>query len=221
MEPDPWDELFDVVTRDGEPTGHAKPRAAVHRDGDWHRSFHCWVGWHGDDGEPLVLFQRRSMQKDTEPDKLDVAVGGHYRAGETLNDVVREIDEEIGIAVRLDDVIPVGRRWAENIRGGWVDREIQDVFIYRLDAGLAALRAAPDEISALYVVATALLPDLFSGAASAIPVLRADVRPDGRLAPPRPAEVIADDFIAVTDDYWIRGAQVTERVLAGERPAGW
>ena len=36
-------ELFDVVRADGTPTGEVKPRAAVHRDGDWHRAVHVWV----------------------------------------------------------------------------------------------------------------------------------------------------------------------------------
>ena len=36
-------ELFDVVRGDGAPTGRIKPRAAVHRDGDWHRAVHVWV----------------------------------------------------------------------------------------------------------------------------------------------------------------------------------
>ncbi len=58
---DPQDELFDVLDADGRPTGLAKPRGEVHRDGDWHGALHIWVGGIGDDGVPFVLFQRRSL----------------------------------------------------------------------------------------------------------------------------------------------------------------
>ena len=90
-------ELFDVVTADGQPTGRVKTRAEVHRDGDWHRAVHVWVTGIDEHG-PFLLFQRRSLLKDTQPGKLDATVGGHYRAGETLAETLREVEEEIGIA---------------------------------------------------------------------------------------------------------------------------
>jgi hypothetical protein len=40
------------------PLGVSKPRGAVHRDGDWHRSVHVWLT----DGSSLLL-QRRSAHK--------------------------------------------------------------------------------------------------------------------------------------------------------------
>ncbi|HYP61526.1 MAG TPA: hypothetical protein VEQ36_13940, partial [Thermomicrobiales bacterium] len=69
-------ELFDVVTWDGKPTGIQKRRADVHRDGDWHQAIHVWVMGRDHDGEFLIL-QRRSMAKDTSPGMLDPTVGGH------------------------------------------------------------------------------------------------------------------------------------------------
>ena len=92
---DPLDELFDVLNQDGSPTGQVKRRGDVHSDGDWHRAFHLWLVARDEYGIDRVLFQRRASGKDTWPDHLDVAVGGHFRAGETIEDAVREIDEEI------------------------------------------------------------------------------------------------------------------------------
>ncbi|MFO7271849.1 MAG: NUDIX domain-containing protein [Sphaerobacter thermophilus] len=220
MEPDPRDELFDVLTAEGVPTGMVKPRAAVHRDGDWHRSFHCWVVWRGPDGCVQVLFQRRSPTKDTVPNHLDVAVGGHYRSGETLTEVVREAEEELGLPLGLDDLVPVGARRAVGRGPGWVDREIQDVFVAVVPDGLAQLRPAPDEITALTVVRADDLVRLFPDSGQAdleIPALCAPVLPDRGLGPAEPARVRAADFVPVTDRYWAVGAQVAARVLAGER----
>ena len=36
------EEIIDIYTARGEPIGR-KSRTLVHRDGDWHRVFHCWV----------------------------------------------------------------------------------------------------------------------------------------------------------------------------------
>lgn len=220
MEPDPTQEMFDVLTADGVLTGRARPRSDVHRDGDWHRSFHCWLAWHGDDSRPLVLFQRRGPDKDTEPNMLDVAVGGHYRSGETLDQVVREVQEELGIPVALADLVPVGIRRAENVRGSYADREIQDVFVYLHPAGLADLRPAPDEITALYVVSVDDLERLFDSRLAAIPATRAAVGAGGALLPPGVTTITIDDFVPVKDRYWLRGAHAAARVLAGELGVG-
>ena len=93
---DPQDERFDLYDENGIPLGIAKSRGAVHRDGDWHRSLHLWVWGIGEDSAPFVIFQRRSMTKDTWPGALDVAVGGHFRSGESLAETLREAEEEIG-----------------------------------------------------------------------------------------------------------------------------
>lgn len=57
------EERFDVLNADGSFAGYSKPRSAVHRDGDWHRSTHIWVI----DTQGSILVQRRSGLKDTFP----------------------------------------------------------------------------------------------------------------------------------------------------------
>src|SRR4051812_13685106 len=92
-------ELFDLYAADGSPLGQRKARGLVHRDGDWHRSLHVWVVLREPGGGPRVLLQRRHADKDTWPRAVDVAVAGHYRAGESLNEALRESEEEIGLAL--------------------------------------------------------------------------------------------------------------------------
>ena len=220
MEPDPGEELFDVLTAEGRSAGLVRPRAVVHRCGDWHRSFHCWVVWPGNGGTGCVVFQRRSPFKDTVPDRLDVAVGGHYRAGETLENVVRETDEELGLSLGLADIVPLGSRRSVRVGDGWADREIQDVFVHMLrdlPVGVDALRPEPSEMTALYVLDTRDLQRLFADRAEHVPALRAAVRSDRSLGPSESATVGREDFVPVDDGYWAVGARAVERVLAGER----
>ena len=93
----PRPERFDVLDASGQPTGRTRRRDLVHRHGDWHRAFHCWIVLGTGAGPHSVILQRRADDKDTWPGALDVSVGGHYRAGESLADVIREMPERLSV----------------------------------------------------------------------------------------------------------------------------
>jgi isopentenyldiphosphate isomerase len=188
----------------------------VHQDGDWHRSFHLWVVTSGETGEPAVLFQRRSAAKDTNPGRLDVAVGGHYRAGEGFDDVVREIEEELGFAPLQASLTGIGRRWSVDVRPAWVDREIQDVYVYRYSGSVAELRPSHEEIDALDLIPVAAMDVLYAGSCDAVITERYEVQPGNHLGAMTTARVTLDDFIPVRDRYWLAGSHAAARVFAGE-----
>ena len=135
-----------MLDADGQPTGITKPRAEVHRDGDWHRSFHLWIVKEG----RYVLFQRRAKSKDLEPNKIDVTVGGHLAAGETVRDALREVEEELGLRVALKELVYVETRRAERSYAVASDREFQEVYLLRCDQELSAYNLNPQEVYALY-----------------------------------------------------------------------
>lgn len=204
------DELFDVYDGAARPTGRVKRRQDVHRDGDWHRSFHCWVSC--EDGPlPSLLLQQRGPHKDTWPHRLDVTVGGHFRAGETLDDVLREVREEIGITVRRRDLLHLGRRvYVGEQEPGTRDRELQDVYIWRSPLDLEAYRPQPIELEALAAAAVADLLHLFSGQVERIPVRL--LSSAGAL---QPAFITAGDFIPTLDQYFHRVATLVDLAIKG------
>lgn len=207
-------ELFDVVRADGTPTGIRKPRAAVHRDGDWHRALHVWVAGTGAAGEPFLLFQRRSGAKDTWPGRLDATVGGHYRAGETLQDTLRETEEEIGIAVSLGALRPLGVRVCANeAEPGILDRELQDVFLLRRDRPLTDYRPHPAELAALVRLRVADVLALFAGDVSTVDAESLPSTADAVVSMP----IGLDDFIPNIDRYVYRVAIAVDLVLRGAR----
>jgi len=142
-------ELFDLYDPTGRPLGRTKPRDAVHRDGDWHRSAHIWIFT----SDRRLLFQRRAADKDTWPGRLDASVGGHYHAGESSEEgMLREAREELGLTLTPDELIPLGVRRVESREPGLDDRELQDIYLLRRDLPLTAYRPDSVEIDALVLL---------------------------------------------------------------------
>lgn len=82
-------------------------RDVIHANGYWHETFHCWlVGTKN--GERVVYLQLRSADKKDYPSHYDITAAGHLLATETVADGVREIAEEIGVYVTLDDLRAIG-----------------------------------------------------------------------------------------------------------------
>lgn len=207
-------EPFDVITADGQPSGRVKTRAEIHRDGDWHRAIHVWVTGVDDRGAPFLTFQRRSPDKDTWPARYDATVGGHYRAGETLVETLREVEEEIGITPDLSELRPLGVRVCANEgQPGIIDREIQDVFLLRDDRPLASFRPNLAELAALVRFPLQTLVPFLAGESNEI---------DGESFTPQatraqPITARSDDFIPNVDRYFLRIAIAAQHALRGER----
>ncbi|MCD6057918.1 MAG: mutT/nudix family protein [Thermomicrobiales bacterium] len=207
-------EPFDVITADGRPTDRVKTRAEIHRDGDWHRAIHVWVAGVDDHGAQFLTFQRRSPHKDTWPARYDVTVGGHYRAGETMAETLREVEEEIGIIPDPNELRPLGIRICANeAQPGIIDREIQDVFLLRDDRPLEDFRPNPAELAALvrFPLQT-LVPFLFGESRD---IEGESLAPEATRATPMTARM--DDFIPAVDRYFLRVAIAAQHALRGER----
>jgi isopentenyldiphosphate isomerase len=168
----------------------------VHRDGDWHAALHVWVGGIGPDGEPFVLFQRRSATKDTFPGALDVAVGGHFRAGESLADTLREAEEEIGLALAPGELVRIGRRFTRALGGR--DCEVQEVYAARSDLPLYAYRPHEEEVAGLATVSIAGAEQVFSGAVEAVEIAEL---PRGAAEPVR-SPLIVSGFAGLDRDRY-------------------
>jgi isopentenyldiphosphate isomerase len=206
------EELFDIYDDNMNFLG-VKPRSQVHRDGDWHRSFHCWVIYRDASGVDYMLVQRRAPDKDTYPNYLDVSVGGHLSAGESLEHAVRETEEELGLHVDFADLISVGLRvTASKPSPEITDREFNHIFFLIHEQPLEAY-SPNEEVTGL---ATFRIDDglaLFSGEVETITAQYAHYRPYSE-------EILTltlKDFVPVRDHYWYRALVGAKRCLNGEK----
>jgi len=211
-------ELFDLYDASGAPLGRSKPRGLVHRDGDWHRSLHVWV-WGPAFGAPSLVLQRRSAGKDTHPLRLDIAVTGHVRAGESIEQTLREAEEEIGLLLCPADVVRLGlRRRPDRSRPGVIDNELQEIYLASAPVDVATLRPSPAELDAIVAVplaeAARVLCD--GGEARGARLVR-----EGESARFADETVRGSDLVPAPDGYYALAYASVAALIAGGRPEPW
>ena len=201
-------ERFDIYDEALKHIG-VKERAAVHRDGDWHQVFHCWVIGCAEEGEPFVILQKRANDRDY-PGKIDISAAGHLEAGESVADGVREIREELGLDINFADLIPLGRRVGIAKDGDFIDRQICHVFFLRCDQPLCDYRYPGGEVAGLLKLDIQAGLRLLSGEAD---MIQAEATGLGAAA----ISVGRGDFISSIDNYNLKALLLAQRYFAGQR----
>ncbi|MCY4525363.1 MAG: NUDIX domain-containing protein [Anaerolineaceae bacterium] len=198
--------MLDIYDEQGRHTG-VKERAAVHRDGDWHRVFHCWVVWRDECGVDQVLFQRRGAHKPTFPLFLAVTVGGHYSVGELPEDGLREMREELGFAPPFSALVACGQKRIDARWNGLIDREIADTFVYVSEGPLTSCPVMRPEIADLVAIPLDEGLELFRAERT-----RLDAQ-----TPSGPCVVALTDFVPRHEMMFTDALLLCRRVLNGER----
>ena len=144
-------ELLDLVDETGRPTGRPVSREDAHRLGLRHRTSHVWVlrrknaCWQ-------VLLQKRSEDKDSFPGCWDCSSAGHIPAGsDFVPSALRELQEELGVTARAEDLRFCGRRhtrYAERFHGKpFLDDEVTNVYALILDRAAEDFVIQKEELS--------------------------------------------------------------------------
>jgi isopentenyldiphosphate isomerase len=204
-------ELLEVFDPEGNPTGRALPRGQVHLEGHWHRAFFCWVARPGPRG-PEILLQHRAARKDVWPLHFDGSAAGHIRFGESLEEAAREVREELGIQVKLADMIALGQhRQQHHHANGLIDREHHLVHLLIPGPPDAAYQPDPLEVAGLAWIGVDDLLELVEGRlpAATVRYRAVDAPSDGWVA----RTLTAADLVPYAEGYhrWLLDA-VKERV---------
>ena len=143
-------EYFDILDENGNKTGKIKLRTEVHRDGDWHKAIHIWII--NDKGD--ILLQRRSADKDSNPNMIDISCAGHLTAGDdSLNGAIRELKEELNMDIEPEELqfIKTLKR-SSKYTETFINNEFDDLYILRTDKKIDDMKYQEEEISEIFYV---------------------------------------------------------------------
>lgn len=137
-------ELLDIWDASGKPTGQVLEKSIAHQKGLFHPTVHVWFY----NSTPSLLLQKRGANKETFPNLWDVSVAGHVSSGESILDgALREIKEEIGLQLKLDDLLLIDvRKNINQFSNGIIDCEFQHVFLSELKTGVKDLVIQKEEV---------------------------------------------------------------------------
>jgi len=121
-------------------------RNVVHRDALWHKTVHCWL--YDNDGN--VYFQIRKKEG-----KLYTTASGHILSGETVKQGFgREIEEEIGIKVNIDEakLVDVVKFMMDKVKDDgsvFRDRVFANVYVCQYDGDEVGFNFDDSELAGL------------------------------------------------------------------------
>ncbi len=193
------DEKIDVYDENLKSIG-TMLRSDAHHQGAWHRSIHCWVYRSGDPG--YVLFQKRGRNKTLFPNALDITAAGHYLAGEGPSEGVRELMEEIGLSVTVEDLIPLGIKVDLAKIGDITNREFCDVYLYENNILPSEYRIDHTEVEGLVEISIRDGLALFGGHSSRILARGVEWDDEHKKWCDIEINVTHDDFIPRIDPYY-------------------
>lgn len=138
------EEKFDVLNEFGGFTGEIATREEYHKKGLWHRAVYAFII----DDEGNVLLQKRSANKKLWPNLWDVTVGGHVDSGEFGRQaLVREVKEELGIAIDDDDIKYLVGSTSINEKGDIINKHYNECYLITKNVDISKIKLQEEEVS--------------------------------------------------------------------------
>jgi len=126
-------ELWDIYDEEGRPTGRTHPRGAAQLPGEYHLA--CTVILFNKKGE--LLCSHRSPEKKLCPNMWESPGGGVQAGEDSLTAAIREIGEELGLALRPEQLTLLYRDRRTDF--------FMDTYVGQADIPLSSLRFQPGE----------------------------------------------------------------------------
>lgn len=177
----------------------------------WSHASHTWI-FNPDTN--MVLLQKRSPHLHMYPDTFFASAGGAYGAGEELHHATREVEEELNITLKFDDMTHLGRRMSVlTLPNGDISRAFTDVFFYKNTQKITDYTPDHNEVYGLYEAPIHMLEQLFS---NQIETARLDgilYNPETETWQDHTDHAKAHDFFPQMDQYYLKMMIMGKRYL--------
>lgn len=143
-------EMIDILDEYGNAIGEVQDRNIVHQIGLWHKVVYIWIINSRDE----LLIQKRSPNKDKDPNLWTISAYGHLSAGDSSKDgALRELYEELGIHILEEELKYLFTVKQHKVhREDYIDNEIIDVYLVKKDINLKDLTIQKEEVSEIKLI---------------------------------------------------------------------
>lgn len=186
-------------------------KGLAHKLGLWHEVFNGIIV---NKENKSIIFQIKNAKHNQvhDTDKIDISVGGHYQAGEKIEDGIREIKEESGIEIDFKDLVYLGERQVSTIvKEDYIVREFQKIFIVPYSGSIINLKCQDDEVNGFIEFKIDNCIDLFLKKKTCI------IGVDNNQ---KNIEITLENFVEAYlngDELYLRLAIASKRFVEGER----
>lgn len=194
-------------------------RKEAHKKGAWHQVVACLAF---NPKTNKAFFQRKKWTKATSLDDsnspLDITVGGHFKAGEKLEDSIREISEELNQPIKYKQLFYLGiRQCGARVNENLIANEFHQVFLLPLEQDLEKFNVSGKEVGALVEVdidkAIMLLKHKITK------IRGKEIYYDGGVHRSRTIDIIEESFMncwVITDQFILRLLIAAKRYIADD-----
>lgn len=137
------DELIDIYDENNNHLNIQKMKSEAHKKGLWHRSSHIWIY----NSNKEILLQLRAKEKPLYPNMWDISAAGHVSAGEDpITSGIREIEEEIGLSVKEQDLNFWKIKKNQTIFKDIINKEFYYIYFLKFDGDIKQLKMQKEEV---------------------------------------------------------------------------
>ena len=138
------DELIDIYSENNKPLNIEKMKSEAHKNGLWHRSAHIWIY----NSHREILLQLRADNKEMYPNMWDISAAGHVDSGEEpIVAALREMEEEIGLSVKQEDLEFFEIRKVQAVYKEIINNEFDYVYFLKFDGNISELTLQKEEVA--------------------------------------------------------------------------
>lgn len=207
------DKLIDIYDEKMNRLGTAT-REQAHREGLWHKTFHCWIMQKSPQGRVQVLLQVRGRNQN-HPSLIDISSAGHIAAGaDPKTDGIANIAKELGLQVNPGQLIKLFTDTHVFQQADYINHEFTPTYLLESPVPLENYQLNPHEVEGVFVADVEDLLNLFRQKVDQV-FISGLISNGTEQFVPHSGSIRREDFVPHTDTYFIKVMEAIQRYYRG------